>query len=213
MKTYDFKKQQALYYTTKQEPHFIEIPKMKYLMVKGVGDPNDEHGAYKDAIGLLFAVSYAIKMSYKSDYQIPGYYPYVVAPLEGLWTLQGEKQSFDKHKKHELSWISMIHQPDFVNDEVLKWACEVVQKKKKLDTSNVYLQEMEEGLCIQMLHIGSYDDEVTSFQHMADIMKSNAYEPEFHLQTYHHHEIYVKDNREPNPMKWRTILRQKVKRK
>ena len=210
MKTYDFKKQQALYYTTKQEPHVMEIPKMKYVMVKGVGDPNDEQGAYKEALGLLFAIFYAIKMSYKSDYQIPGYYPYVVPPLEGLWTMKDEDKIFDKNKKHQLSWISMIHQPDFVSEEVLQWACKVVQKKKKLDTSKVYLHEFEEGLCVQMLHIGSYDDEVMSFQQMEDFVKSNGYQPEFHLQEYHHHEIYVKDNREPDATKWRTILRQKV---
>lgn len=212
MKTYDFKKQQATFYTTNTTPHYIEIPKMNYIMIQGVGDPNDENGEYKKAIGVLFALSYAIKMSYKTEYQIPGYFPYVVPPFEGLWTFQDENTTFVKENKGNMSWIAMIHQPDFVNEEVFQWACKQVQQKKKLDTSKAYLQEFEEGLCIQMLHIGHYDDEVQSFQKMEDKIKEDGYVEDFQFHVYHHHEIYVKDNREPDPMKWKTILRQKVKK-
>lgn len=212
MTTYDFKKQQKEYYTTNTNPHYIEIPKMNFIMVKGVGNPNEENGEYQKAIGLLYALSYAIKMSYKTDYKIPGFYDYVVAPLEGLWTLQDDSKEFDKNNKQNLAWTAMIHQPDFVSDEVFAWACEQVQKKKKLDTACAFLQSYEEGLCIQMMHQGSYDSEVISFAKMEKQLIKDHYTTDVHLNHHHHHEIYLKDNRDPDETKWKTILRQKIKK-
>lgn len=212
MSIYDFKKQQKEYYTTNSKPHYINIPEMKYIMIKGFGDPNDKDGDYQKAISVLYALAYAIKMSYKTNYQIPDFYEFVVPPLEGLWTFQDHSLTFNKDNKHNLAWIAMLHQPDFVNQEVFQWACEQVQKKKKIDTSLACLASFEEGLCIQMMHHGAYDEEVQSFQQMEKQMETDGYSPEFHLQKYHHHEIYYRDNRHPDPTKWKTILRQKIKK-
>lgn len=211
MNIYDFKKEQKMYYTMKTDPHYIEIPVMKFIMIKGIGNPNTEDGEYQKAIEMLYALSYAIRMSYKTEYQIPGYYPYVIPPLEGLWTMQNKEDDFKSTKKDDLSWISMIRQPNFVSEDVFAWACEYVYKKKKIDVSNkAFLQEFYEGACIQMLHRGSYDEETSSFLRMKERMQQDGYAPAFLLEEYHHHEIYIGNNRNLDHQKWKTILRQQV---
>lgn len=209
MNIYDFKKEQKMYYTMKTDPHYIEIPAMKFIMIKGTGNPNTEDGEYQKAIEMLYALSYAIRMSYKTGYAIPGYYPYVVPPLESLWTMQNKEDRFAVSKKDELSWIAMLHQPDFVDEDVVAWACEYVYKKKKIDASDkVSFQEFCEGRCIQMLHKGSYDEEPASFLRMEAMLQKDGYTPTLLFDEYHHHEIYIKDNRDPDHRKWKTVLRQ-----
>lgn len=210
MKTYDFKKEQKEFYTTKKEPHYVEVPEMKFIMIQGNGNPNDPNGEYQAAIGVLYALSYAIRMSYKKDYQIPGFYEYVVAPLEGLWTMKDDSIRLDANTKNNLSWTAMIHQPDFVNDEVFAWACEQVTNNKHLDTSKAFLKSFHEGLSIQMMHQGAYDDEPASFDLMFKKLEKDGYANDYLLDTYHHHEIYLKDNRDPDSSKWKTVLRMPV---
>lgn len=154
---FDFKKEYKEYYMPKNKPEIVEVPKANYIAVRGKGDPNEEGGAYQQAISVLYAVAYTLKMSYKTDYKIEGFFEYVVPPLEGFWWQEG-RVGVDDTDKSSFNWISVIRLPDFVTREDFAWAVETAGKKKKLDCSSAEFLTLDEGLCVQIMHIGAFDD-------------------------------------------------------
>lgn len=155
---FDFKKEYKEFYMPKNKPQIVDIPKANYIAVRGKGDPNEEGGAYQQAISVLYAVAYTLKMSYKTDYKIEGFFEYVVPPLEVFWW-QEHVKGVDYSDKSTFHWISVIRLPDFVSKEDFEWAIETATKKKKLDCSSAEFLTIEEGLCVQIMHLGSFDDE------------------------------------------------------
>ena len=162
---FDFKKEYRAFYLPKGEPEILSIPEANYIAIRGQGDPNEEGGAYKQAIGILYAVAYTLKMSYKTDYKIDGFYEYVVPPLEVFWWQDGV-YGVDYSKKDEFNWISIIRLPDFITRENFDWAVKTASEKKKIDCSKAEFLTIEEGLCVQIMHIGSFDDEPASLEKM-----------------------------------------------
>ena len=185
------------------------MPKMHYIAVRGTGNPNEEGGAYQQAVGVLYAVAYTLKMSYKTDYRIQGFFEYVVPPLEGFWWQEGI-EGVDYSKKETFHWISVIRLPDFITEEDFKWAVETASKKKKLDCSAAEFLSIEEGLCVQMMHRGSFDDEPTSVALMDAFLEQNGYVHDF-SETRMHHEIYLSDPRKCSPDKLKTVIRHPIK--
>lgn len=178
---------------------------MRYLAVRGEGNPNEENGAYQNAIEILYTLAYTLKMSYKGDHQIEGFFQYVVPPLEGFWwNTEGEKRDY--------CWISVIRVPDFIRREDFEWAVAEAARKKKVDCSSAEFLEVEEGLCVQIMHLGPFDDEETSVAHMNAWMEKHGYQPDF-SDTRLHHEIYLSDARRVPPEKWKTVIRHPVKKK
>ncbi len=207
---FDFKKEYKEFYMPKKKPEIVNVPKMNYIAVRGSGDPNDENGAYKQAIGLLYAVAYTLKMSYKTDHKIDGFFEYVVPPLEGFWFQEGI-EGVDYTKKSEFHWISVIRLPDFVTEKDLEWAKETATKKKKLDCSSVEFLTIDEGLCVQIMHIGSYDNEPESVELMDKYILENGYENDFGENRLHH-EIYLSDPRKTAPEKLKTVIRHPIRK-
>ncbi len=208
---FDFKKEQKRLYLPPKTPEIVTVPPMNFIAVDGRGDPNEEGGEYKRALEVLYAVSYTLKMSYKTDYKIPGFYEYVVPPLEGFWVHPGVK-GFDYSDKSSLLWTSARRLPDFVRQEDFAWAVSAAEKKTKLDCSQAYLLALDEGLCVQMLHLGSYDSEPESVARMDAYIDENGYENDM-AGDRRHHEIYLSDPRKTSPEKWRTIIRHPIRRK
>ena len=207
---FDFKKEFKEYYMPKNKPQIVEIPPMNYIAVRGKGDPNDENGEYKQAIEVLYAVAYTLKMSYKTDYRIDGFFEYVVPPLEGFW--RSEKGgAFDYADKSQLRWISVIRLPDFVTEKDFKWAVETASKKKKLDCSAAEFLTINEGLCVQIMHNGSYDDEPATVELMDKFISENGFQNDFSNDRLHH-EIYLSDPRKSLPEKWKTVIRHPIKK-
>lgn len=206
---FDFKKEYKEFYMPKSKPAIIEIPKMNYIAVRGKGNPNDEDGEYKSSIGLLYAVAFTIKMSYKGSHKIDGYFEYVVPPLEGFWWQNGVK-GIDYGKKEELNFISVIRLPDFVSQKDFEWAVEEASKKKKQDFSKVELLTYDEGLCVQCMHIGSYDDEPATVGLMEAFAEENGYEIDITDKRLHH-EIYLSDPRRCDASRLKTVIRHPVK--
>ena len=188
---FDYKKEYKEFYMPKTEPTIVTIPKMNYIAVRGQGDPNDEEGDYKAAIGLLYAIAYTIKMSKKGDHQIYGYFDYVVPPLEGFWWQNGV-DGIDYAHKEIFQWISVIRIPDFVTEDDFRWAVDEATEKKKQDFSKVEFLIVEEGLCVQCMHIGSYDDEPATVAMMHEFMEQQGYELDISDKRLHH-EIYLGD--------------------
>lgn len=188
---FDYKKEYKEFYMPKNRPSIVNIPKMNYLAIRGKGDPNEEEGDYKNTIGLLYGVAYTIKMSYKNNYKIEGFFQYVVPPLEGFWWQDGIK-GMDYERKEELNFISLIRLPDFVSEKDFEWAIEEATKKKQQDYSRVEFFTYDEGLCVQCMHLGAYDDEPATVDLMHQYMKENGYELDITDQRYHH-EIYLSD--------------------
>jgi len=207
---FDFKKEYKEFYMPKKKPEIVDIPKMNYIAIRGIGDPNDENGAYKQAIGMLYAIAYTLKMSYKTDYKINGFFEYVVPPLEGFWFQEGI-DGVDYAKKSEFHWISVIRLPDFVTEKDLEWAKETVQKKKKLDCSSVEFLTIKEGLCVQIMHTGPYDNEPESVELMNRFIHENGYENDFGKNRLHH-EIYLSDPRKTAADKLKTVIRHPIKK-
>ena len=207
---FDFKKEYKEFYMPKNKPAIVEVPKANYIAVRGTGDPNEEGGAYKQAIGVLYAVAYTLKMSYKTDYKIKGFYEYVVPPLEGFWWQEGVT-GVDYSNKSTFHWISVIRLPEFVTKEDFDWAVETATKKKKLDCSSAEFLTIEEGLCVQMMHLGSYDTEPGTVALMDAYLQENGYENDINEQRLHH-EIYLSDPRKAEPEKWKTVIRHPIKR-
>ena len=207
---FDYKKEYKEFYMPKNKPGIIEIPKMNYIAVRGKGNPNEEDGEYKNSIGLLYGIAFTIKMSYKGTHKIEGFFEYVVPPLEGLWW-QENTQGLDYARKEDMHFISMIRLPDFVTKEDFEWAACEATKKKKQDFSKVEFFPYDEGLCVQCMHIGSYDDEPATVDLMHDYMKANGYELDI-TDTRHHHEIYLSDPRRCDPSKLKTVIRHPIQK-
>lgn len=207
---FDFKKEYKEFYLAKNEPQIVLVPPMNYVAVQGTGDPNEEGGAYKAAIAVLYAVSYTIKMSKLGDHRIDGYYDFVVPPLEGFWWQDGV-QGVDYTNKASFHWISVIRLPDFVTQEDFEWAVAEATRKKKLDCSIAEFMTIDEGKCVQIMHIGPYDDEPATVAVMDQYLGANGYENDFSL-TRMHHEIYLSDARKIAPEKWKTVIRHPVKK-
>ena len=211
----DYKKEYKDLYMPKAKPCIIDVPAISFIMVDGKGEPN-EGAEYKAAVELVYALSYTIKMSKKGVNKPEGYFEYVVPPLEGLWWLDDDTY-FDFSRKEKFCWTSMIRQPEFVTQVVFDWACkEIIRKKPELDVSKARLQIYNEGLCVQMMHIGSFDDELKSINQIEDFVKENNYQnaisemlPDGMIKR--HHEIYNGDPRKTESSKMKTILRHPIK--
>ena len=208
---FDFKKEYKEFYMPKSKPEIVTVPKANYIAVRGKGDPNDEGGAYQQAAGILYAVAYNIKMSYKTDYRIEGFFEYVVPPLEGFWWQDGV-DGIDYSDKSTFNWISVIRLPDFVTQKDFDWATGEAEKKKHLDCSKAEFLTIDEGLCVQIMHIGPFDDEPATVSMMNEYLLENGYENDF-SDSRLHHEIYLSDARKVAPEKWKTVIRHPIKRK
>lgn len=207
---FDFKKEYKEFYMPKKQPEIVEVPKANYIAVRGAGDPNEEGGAYKQAIGVLYAVAYTLKMSYKTDHKIAGFFEYVVPPLEGFWWQEGV-DGINYADKAAFKWISVIRLPDFITRDDFDWAVETASKKKKLDCSSAEFLTIEEGLCVQIMHIGSFDSEPESVALMDKYLAENGCENDI-SESRLHHEIYLSDVRKSAPEKWKTVIRHPIKK-
>ena len=208
---FDFKKEYRELYQPKDRPGIVDVGRANYIAVRGKGDPNEEGGAYQQAIGVLYAVAYTLKMSYKTEYRIDGYYEYVVPPLEGFWWQDGIA-GVDYSDKSSFNWISVIRLPEFVSREDFEWAVKTAAKKKKTDCSRAEFLTIDEGLCVQMMHSGPYDDEPETVRVMDEYLEANGYVNDF-SDTRMHHEIYLSDPRKVTPDKWKTVIRHPVRPK
>lgn len=208
---FDFKKEYKEYYLPPAKPAIVTVPKANYIAVQGKGDPNDEGGAYQQAIGILYAVAYTLKMSYKTEHRIEGFYDYVVPPLEGFWWQEGV-DGIDYSDKSTFCWISVIRLPDFITQADFNWAVQTAFKKKKIDCSKAEFLTIDEGLCVQIMHIGPYDDELASVALMDRFLADNGYENDL-SSTRLHHEIYLSDARKVAQENRKTVIRHPIKRK
>lgn len=208
---FDFKKEYKEFYMPKNRPEIVTVPEANYIAVRGKGDPNQEGGAYQQAIGVLYAVAYTLKMSYKTDYKIEGFFEYVVPPLEGFWWQNGAEY-VDYSDKDAFNWISVIRLPDFITEENFAWAVETALKKKKMDCSPAEFFTIEEGLCVQIMHLGSFDNEPATVALMDEYLEKNGYVNDF-SETRLHHEIYMSDARKVAPEKWKTVIRHPIKKR
>lgn len=207
---FDFKKEYKEFYLPKNRPEIVTVPKMNYIAVRGKGDPNEEGGAYQQAISVLYAVAYTLKMSYKTDHTIEGFFEYVVPPLEGFWW-QDQPEKIDYADKAAFRWLSVIRLPDFVTPEDFAWAVETASRKKKLDCSAAEFLTVEEGLCVQIMHIGPFDAEPATVALMDAYLAENGYLPDL-SDTRLHHEIYLSDARKVAPEKWKTVIRHPIRK-
>lgn len=207
---FDFKKEYKEFYMPKNKPQIVTIPKANYIAIRGTGDPNEKGGAYQNAISILYAVAYTLKMSYKTSYKIEGFFDYVVPPLEGFWW-QDNVEGVNYSDKASFHWISVIRLPDFVTEADFKWAVETASKKKKLDCSAAEFMPIDEGLCVQILHMGSFDDEPATVALMDAYLGENGYANDF-SESRLHHEIYLSDARKVAPDKWKTVIRHPIRR-
>ena len=207
---FDYKKEYKEFYMPKNKPSLVDVPTMNYIAVRGKGDPNEENGEYKKSIELLYGVAYTIKMSYKGEHKIDGYFEYVVPPLEGFWWQNGV-DGIDYAHKENFNFISIIRLPDFVTKADFDWAIAEATKKKKTDFSKVEFFTYNEGLCVQCMHIGSYDDEPITIAAMHEYAEQNGYELNI-TDTRYHHEIYLSDPRKCEPAKLKTVVRYPIRK-
>ena len=225
---FDLKKEYKEFYMPKNKPEIVKIPPMNYVAVRGKGNPNVECGDYQQAISILYAVAYTLKMSYKTDYKIEGFFEYVVPPLEGFWW-QGEQhpvdaemrtdrtdrreniKGIDYSNKDTFNWISVIRLPDFITEKDFAWAVQTATKKKKIDCSPAEFLTIDEGLCVQIMHQGSFDSEPATVALLEDYLKEQGYENNINEQRLHH-EIYMSDARKVAPEKWKTVIRHPIKK-
>ncbi len=206
---FDFKKELKEFYQPKEMPQIVNVPSANYIAVRGFGNPNEKGGTYQQAISILYAVAYTLKMSYKSDYRIEGFFPYVVPPLEGFWW-QDTADAIDYSNKDAFRWLSVIRLPDFVTKPDFEWAVQTASKKKKIDCSLAEYLTIEEGLCVQMMHTGAFDEEAKTIAIMDTYLARNGYVNDF-SQKRLHHEIYLSDARKVSPEKWKTVIRHPIK--
>ena len=207
---FDFKKAYRAFYLPPAKPEIITVPAMNYVAVRGQGDPNAPDGAYQRAIQVLYTVAFTLKMSSKTDYKMAGFFEYVVPPLEGFWRQEG-KAGIDYSNKSLFHWISVIRLPDFVSRQDLEWAVEQAARKKKTDCSAAEFLTVEEGLCVQMMHLGPFDDEPATIEKMDRYVRENGYENDLNDQRQHH-EIYMSDARRVAPEKWKTVIRHPIRK-
>ena len=204
---FDFKKEFKEFYLPPKKPAVVTVPPMQFIAVRGAGDPNEPDGAYQRVLGLLYGIAYTIKMSKMGDHRIDGYFDFTVPPLEGLWQQDGSADgTIDNTRKDAFQWISMIRMPDFVTAADLEWARAEAAAKKKNDYSDVEYFRYDEGLCVQCMHIGSYDSEPETIAEMHAFMQKNGLEPDFSA-VRRHHEIYLNDARRTAPEKLKTVIR------
>ena len=208
---FDYKKEFKQFYQPKKYPEIITIPKMNFIGISGQGDPNEENGAYQKAVQELYTLSYTLKMSYKTNYQIPGFFEYVVPPLEGFWWQLGI-DGYDWTRKDLFQWLSVIRVPDFITEKDFEWAKNQAIAKKKLTKVQAKLMTIDEGEVVQIMHIGPYDTEIQTVEKMTSYLAEVGYEEDFSSQR-HHHEIYLSDPRRCAPEKMKTILRHPVRPK
>lgn len=208
---FDFKKEYREFYLPKDRPAVVTVPPMNYLAVRGSGDPNSEGGAYQQALGLLYAMAYTIKMSKLSDHRIEGFFDYVVPPLEGFWRQEGAEE-IDYARKADFRWISLIRLPDFVKREDFDWARAEASRKKKADFSPVEFLPFQEGLCVQCMHLGSYDEEPATVAKMHAFLEEQGYVLDIG-DTRCHHEIYLSDPRKTAPEKRKTVIRLPIRQR
>ena len=206
---FDFKKEYKEFYMPASKPSIVTVPPMNYIAVRGEGDPNAEDGAYKQAIGLLYGIAFTIKMSKMGDHRIEGYFDYVVPPLEGFWWQDGI-QGIDYAHKEKFPWISVIRLPDFVTKDDFDWAVAEAERRKKMNFSKAEFLTYNEGLCVQCMHIGSYDDEPNTVEKMHRYMEEQGYTLDITDQRLHH-EIYLSDVRKVAPEKLKTVIRHPIR--
>lgn len=207
---FDYKKEYKEFYLPPKQPGIVEMPKMNFLAVRGKGDPNEENVEYKRAMELLYGMAYTIKMSYKGEHIIEGFFEYVVPPLEGLWW-QEDIRGVDYSRKDLFQWISLIRLPDFVKESDFEWALEEAARKKKTDFSRVEFFSYDEGLCVQCMHLGSYDDEPATIRQMETYAQEHGYAIDI-TDKRHHHEIYLSDPRKTDAAKLKTVIRHPVRK-
>ena len=207
---FDFKKEYKEFYMPKNKPQIVNVPKANYIAVRGKGNPNEADGAYQQAMSVLYSVAYTLKMSYKTDYKIEGFFEYVVPPLEGFWWQEGI-DGVDYTNKDAFQWISVIRLPDFITEKDFAWAVETATKKKKLDCSSAEFLTIDEGLCVQIMHIGSYDNEPETVAVMDAFLEENGYVNDF-SGTRLHHEIYLSDPRRTASEKLKTVIRHPIRK-
>ena len=206
---FDYKKEYKEYYLPPKKPQIITIPSMNFIAVRGTGDPNEENGVYKESIGLLYGIAYTIKMSKMGKHKIQGYFDYVVPPLEGFWWQEGS-QGVDYSQKETFQWISLIRLPEFVTEETFQWSVKEATVKKQADFSNIEFLTYEEGLCVQCMHIGPYDNEPETVQLMDQYAEEQGYTLDFESGRYHH-EIYLSDVRRCKPENLKTVIRHPIR--
>lgn len=207
---FDFKKEYKEFYMPKNKPEIVTVPKANYIAVRGKGNTNEIDGAYQQAISILYAVAYTLKMSYKTEHKIEGFFEYVVPPLEGFWW-QDNVDGIDYADKAAFNWISVIRLPEFITKKDFEWAVETASEKKKLDCSSAEFLIVDEGLCVQIMHIGAFDDEPQTVALMDEYIAQNGYENDI-TESRLHHEIYLSDARKVAPEKWKTVIRHPIKR-
>ena len=200
---FDFKKELKDFYSAKSTPKIVTVPRANFIAVRGNGNPNDQDGSYQQAVKILFAVAYTLKMSYKTDYKIDNFFEYVVPPLEGLWWTD------DISNKDRFNWISMLRLPDFITEENFNWAKSFAENKKQIDCSSAEFFTFDEGLCVQILHVGSFDNEPATVKIMNEFVEKNNYVLDLNENRLHH-EIYLSDARKVEPEKFKTIIRQPI---
>lgn len=207
---FDFKKEYKEYYMPKNKPAIVDIPAANYIAVRGEGNPNEEGGAYQQAISVLYAVAYTLKMSYKTDYKINGFFEYVVPPLEGFWWQDG-MESVDYSNKSKFKWISVIRLPDFITKQDFDWAVATASRKKGIDCTSAQFLTLDEGLCVQIMHVGTYDSEPETVAVMEQYLSQNGYVKDLKGNRLHH-EIYLSDPRKCAPEKLKTVIRLPVRK-
>ena len=207
---FDFKKEYKEYYMPKNKPEIVDVPRANYIAVRGKGDPNEADGAYQRSIGVLYAVAYTLKMSYKTDHRIEDFFDYVVPPLEGFWRQEGA-EGINYGDKSSFNWLSVIRLPDFVAKEDFDWAVETATKKKKLDCSKAEFVTIQEGLCVQIMHFGPFDEEPATVALMDAYLAENGYRNDL-TGARAHHEIYLSDARKVPPEKWKTVIRHPIRK-
>ena len=208
---FDYKKEYREYYLPKTKPEIVDVPEMNFIAVSGKGDPNQPDGDYKKAVGMLYTIAYTIKMSRKTDHRIEGYFDYVVPPLEGFWRQEGW-EGMDYSHKEDFIWTSVIRLPDFVTEADFRWAVQEAERKKHMDLSKAEFLRIREGLCVQCMHIGPYDDEPETVSKMDRFLEENGYENDFSEERIHH-EIYLSDVTRTAQAKLKTVIRHPVRRK
>ncbi|MBM6979843.1 MAG: GyrI-like domain-containing protein [Actinomyces succiniciruminis] len=207
---FDYKREYKEFYAPPRRQGIVDVPAMNFIAVRGSGDPNREDGEYQQAIGLLYAVAFTIKMSRRAGHLMEGYFDYVVPPLEGFWWQAGAGDVDYSHKER-FEWIAAIRLPDFVTEAEFGWALEEATRKKHADFSRVQFMPLLEGLCVQCLHVGPYDDEPATLALMHEFAQSEGYVPDF-SDVRRHHEIYLSDARRVAPERLRTVIRHPIRR-
>ncbi len=208
---FDFKKEYKEFYLPKNVPQIVTVPRANYIAVRGKGNSNEDGGEYKTAVSVLYAVAYTLEMSYKTDYKIEGFFEYVVPPLEGFWWQQDDIAGIDYADKSAFHWISVIRLPDFITKKDFDWAVETASKKKKLDCTGAEFLSIEEGLCVQMMHIGAFDNELETVAMMDKYLEESGYVNDF-TGKRRHHEIYLSDPRKTAPEKCKTVIRHPIRK-